>query len=135
MSYEVPRRVHIYKHFSRIGRNCWPPQRDEVLQKSKFALNVHQDNHPFCEPLRFALFAAYGLPVLSEFVYDSKPYSKETMAFATYDDLVVRMNQMLRDDYEPWRQMGLRMRKLMTEEYEFGKVVREAVSQTVGEWR
>ncbi len=65
MSVEIARRVHIYKHFgdTQIGPNCWPPERDEVLKKSRFALNVHQDTYPYCEPLRIALFAAYGLPL------------------------------------------------------------------------
>lgn len=68
MSAEVNRRQSIYKHFDekQIGRNCWPPMRDDILKASKFALNVHQDQHPFQEPLRFALFAAYGLPIISE---------------------------------------------------------------------
>lgn len=137
MSYEVPRRTSIYKHFTSdtIGQNCWPPERNEVLKKSKFALNVHQDIHPFQEPLRFALFAAYGLPILSETILDSFPWSDEFMLFSGYDGLVSRMKQLIADDYEQFKQVGLKARKRMCYDFEFGKVVREAVKDSVYKWR
>jgi hypothetical protein len=138
MSYETGRRQTIYKHFNkeRIGPNCWPPERDDVLRKSRFALNVHQDHHPFQEPLRFALFAAWGLPILSETVFDGRPWaSEQTIIWNGYDGIVGKLNQMLENDYERWRQMGQRARKMMTEEYEFGKMVRQAVDDRVNKWR
>jgi hypothetical protein len=137
MSYEVPRRTGIYKYFTpeSIGHNCWPPERDEVLRQSKFALNIHQDVHPFQEPLRLALFAAYGLPIISETIMDMYPWSDEVMITTRYDDLTSRLRTALSEDYEPYREMGLRARQRMTEEYEFGKCVREAVSQSLDKWR
>jgi hypothetical protein len=137
MSYEVPRRQTILKHFNPddIGQNCWPPERDDVLRQSYFALNIHQDNHPFQEPLRFALFAAYGLPIISESIYDAYPYGNETMAFANYDDLVRRTRELLKSDYGQWREMGERCREMMCNEFEFGKMVRQAVDESVNRWR
>jgi len=136
-SYANPRRQTVYKDLDpeRIGRNCWPPKRDKILRESKFGLATHQDGHPFIEPLRLALFAAYGLPILSETVFDPYPFSTDTMAFHGYDGLAAAMKQALSDDYGPWQAMGMRAREMMTVEYEFGKVVREAVDQSVGEWR
>ena len=137
MSYEVPRRTNIYKYFTpeSIGPNCWPPERDEILRQSKFALNIHQDIHPFQEPLRLSLFAAYGLPIISETILDMYPWSDETMITARYDDLVGRLRTGLTEDYEPYREMGLRARQRMTEEFEFSKMVKEAVSQSLDKWR
>lgn len=137
MSYMVNRRISVYKHFlpETIGPNCWPPKRHDILQRSKFALNVHQDQHPFQEPLRFALFAAYALPIVSETIYDAFPWSDEFMQFAGYDGLVARMKSMIGEDYERWRLMGQRARKRMCEEFEFGKLVRQAVKESVGNWR
>jgi len=135
MSYATPRRETIYNKFNSVGRSCWPPERTEVLKASRFALNVHQDSHPFQEPLRAAIFASAALPVLSETVYNSHPYGGETMQFADYHDLDSRLHRMIAEPYGPWAAMGLRMHKLMTEELEFGKVVRLAVEQKVGEWR
>ena len=147
MSYVNGRRSRILDQLSRhssydqfntedrISHNCWPPERDKVLQASKFALSIHQDDGPFLEPLRFALFAAYGLPIISETVFDAHPYGEDTMIFAAHHDMVGVVHRLLRDSYEPYQRMGQRCREMMTEEFEFGKMVREAVRETVGEWR
>lgn len=137
MSYLTNRRQSIYKHFDKrvVGPNCWPPERDKVLKGSKFALNVHQDQHPFQEPLRFALFAAYGLPIISETIYDSYPWSDEFMVYSGYDGLVGKMRQVLGNDYERWREMGLKARDRMCKEFRFKDMVEEAVEQSVGSWR
>jgi len=137
MSYEVPRRGNIYKHFreDQIGPNSWPPMRDEVLGLSKFALNVHQDIHPFQEPLRLALFAAYGLPIISETIFDMYPWSEETMIMTGYDNLVGKLREALTSDYEAYREMGLRARERMTGEFQFGKMVRQAIEESVNRWR
>lgn len=135
MSYEVGRRISIYKHFQNIGPNSWGAERDQVLKRSKFALNVHQDIHWYQEPLRFALFAAYGLPIISESLYDSYPWSDATMVTAIYDGLVGKMRQALTEDYTSYRDMGLRARERMCGEFQFGKMVKEAVRQSTDSWR
>jgi len=137
MSYEVPRRTNIYKYFKQesIGPNSWGERRDEVLKASRFALNVHQDIHNFQEPLRFALFAAYGLPIVSEDIFDVYPWSSEFMVSVVYDQLVSRMRQALTEAYEPYKEMGLRARERMTGEFRFKAMVLKAVSETVGRWR
>jgi len=137
MSYEIPRRTNIYKHFKQddIGPNSWPPERDEVLRKSRFALNIHQDIHPFQEPLRLALFAAYALPVVSETIFDSYPWDGDIAIFSGYDSIVHRLRQVLDEDYEPYKQMGLRARERMTGEFRFKTMVEQAVSQSLDSWR
>lgn len=134
-SYEIPRRQTIYKMLKGVGPNAWPPERDEILKKSKFGVATHQDNFPFLEPLRLAIFAAYGLPTLCETVFDAYPYSDETLAFASFDNFAPTLRRMIEGDYRQWAQMGARMRQLMCHDFEFGKVVREAVQQSVGDWR
>lgn len=137
MSVAIPRRVQIYKNFgdNQIGPNCWPPERDEVLRSSKFALNVHQDNYPFCEPLRFALFAAYGLPIVSETLRSGYPYGGDILQLP-YHDLVSGLKSCLNDDYGRWSEMGLKLRKKLCEDLQFGRVVRQAIDESVGiGWR
>ena len=135
MSYEVPRRSNIYTRFNDVGPNSWPPERDEVLKASRFALNIHQDIHPFQEPLRLALFAAYGLPVVSETIFDAYPWDSDIAIFSGYDSIVSRLRQILDEDYEPYKQMGLRARERLCNEYQFGKVVRLAIEQSLDSWR
>jgi len=136
MSAVNPRRTHIYKNFSNhtIGPNCWPPERDEVLKKSRFAMNVHQDNWPFCEPLRIALFAAYGLPVVSETLVGNQPYRGITTA--SYHNLANVMKQALDDDYKHWKNEGMALHQRLCHELPFGPLVVQAVNETVGKgWR
>lgn len=46
--------------------NAWGGERADLLAASKFMINIHQDNYPYCESLRFALAAAYRLLMISE---------------------------------------------------------------------
>lgn len=141
LSYQTGRRVGIYSKFraDQIGPNSWPPERDEILKASRFALSVHQDIHPFQEPLRFALFAAYGLPIISESIYDMTPWFENgtdgTIITATYDNLVSRLNTALSEDYGKYKEMGLRARDRMTREFRFKDMVERAVSESVRNWR
>lgn len=137
MSMINPRRVTIYKNFpkDKIGPNCWPPSRDKVLALSKFALNVHQDNWPYCEPLRFALFAAYGLPIISEVLHNSFPYG-DNIVTKSYHDLAAGLKTALNDDYVIWQKRGRALHQLLCYDLQFGDVVRQAVSETAGiGWR
>ncbi len=136
MSAIYGRRVTIYNDFSNIGANSWGDERHQVLQRSKFALNIHQDNYSFQEPLRKALFAAYGLPIISETCYDQFPFqSGDTAMFFGYNEIVNKAKEMIHDDYDKWVGMGEKARKMLCENYQFGRMVRRAVKESIGEWR
>lgn len=138
MSYKTDRRQRVYNHFdqSKIGPNCWPwdtnPSRDDVLRHSRFALNIHQDSYPFQEPLRWALFAAYALPMLTEVVNDAFPWSEDYCIFHPYDGIQGRLRQMLDNDYHRWWEMGQKARKRMCEEFNFRKMVLQGVKESLG---
>jgi hypothetical protein len=138
MSYETDRRKRIYNHFDLkvTGPNRWPwntdPSRDYVLKHSRFALNIHQDQYPFQEPLRWALFAAYGLPMLTEEIKDAYPWHENVCIFHPYDGIQNRLREMLGNDYQRWRDMGLKARDMMCNEFNFRKVVIQAVKESVG---
>lgn len=139
MSVVIPRRAHIYKHFNNIGPNRWPwddePNRDDVLKGSRFALNVHQDDYPYCEPLRFALFAAYGLPIVSERLGNSFPYNEDIVSFP-YHGLADGLKSCLGDiNYEQFKHKGLSLREKLCNQFQFGKMVRQAIDERVGGWR
>jgi hypothetical protein len=135
MSYETDRRKRVYNQFAPavIGPNRWPwdtdPSRDFILRHSRFALNVHQDQYPFQEPLRWALFAAYGLPMLTESVHDAYPFADGICEFNSYDGIAGKLKQMLDNDYTRWRDMGLHARDHMCKEYNFRKMVLQAVKE------
>lgn len=133
MSYMTDRRARVYNAFRRsdVAPNCWPPRRDVVLKASKFGLCVHQDQHPYQEPLRFALFAAYGLPILTEEIYSAFPWSEEFCVFDPYQGIAGRLRQMLGNDYGRWKDMGLRARDRMCKEFKFRDTVIRAVAEDV----
>jgi len=136
-SYANPRRQNIYKHWEpkRIGPNCWPPARDEILATTRLGLVTHQDNYPFLEPLRMSLFAAWGLPMLVETVADAFPYGDDVVEFAPLDQFYPRAEELLKERYTDLIRKARACRERMTREFEFGKVVRRAVEESVGEWR
>lgn len=77
MSYMNGRRNHTFGNLSvrglKGGPNGWGQERDVVLRSSKLLVNVHQDDFPISEPLRFAVCAAYSLPIISENITDPYP--------------------------------------------------------------
>jgi hypothetical protein len=134
MSYITDRRKRVYSHFPEwsIAPNAWPwdnPSRDAYLKESLFALNIHQDRYPFQEPLRLALFAAYGLPVLTEEIKDAYPWSDDICVFHPYDGIQGRLRAMLGNDYTRWYDAGMKTRDAMCKEYNFRKMVLRAVKE------
>ena len=55
------------------GGNAWGDARDAVLRSTRVLLNIHQTPAPIGEPLRFALAAAYHLPLVTETLADGFP--------------------------------------------------------------
>lgn len=133
LSYTTGRRQEIYgKLDGRPLPNCWNEERDRALKATRMMVNVHQDEWPVLESLRFALAAAYGLPIVSEAIHDATPY-REGYDFvqASYLELPGRVNAILarkRKGEGPdfWRTMGLRTRERMCGDFEFGRCVKEA---------
>ncbi|MFC1811644.1 hypothetical protein ACFL03_03035 [Thermodesulfobacteriota bacterium] len=132
MSYIVPRRATIYKKIKKLAPNCWGDRRDQVLKQSKCGINVHQDNYPFCEPLRLALFAAYGLPVISERVTITEPYGGKII-WQDYEDVIPTMKNAL-SDYAKLYEFGLELRNYLCEKNNFKKWVDKAIFEE-GVWK
>lgn len=131
MSYVSGRRANIYGQLDPklLGPNGWGLSRHYVLQHSRFALNIHQDQFPFQEPLRWALFAAYGLPMLTEEVKDAYPWNEDICVFHPYDGIVGRMKEMINNDYDRWWDVGQRARDHMCKKFNFRKMVLQAVKE------
>jgi hypothetical protein len=70
-----------------LAPNAWGEERDAVLKASSTMLNVHQHERIHTvTPLRFAIAAAYHLPLISESVYDAGVFDKAVL-YADYADL------------------------------------------------
>lgn len=72
----------------RVAPNAWNPDRDVLLRASQFMLHVHQHNNaPTIAPQRFALAAAYHMPMISESVADMGIFADAGIAWAGFDTL------------------------------------------------
>lgn len=99
LAYLTPRRQAIKE---KLDVYRWAPDypghegnfRHDVLRSSRLMIHVHQHDAPAMTPLRYALAAAYRLPVLSERVLDGKPY-KKAITWATYDQIVSKTEAAL----------------------------------------
>lgn len=49
----------------------WGEERHKRLMQTRLMLCAHQDNKPWCEPIRFMLAGCYALPIVSEWCADS----------------------------------------------------------------
>lgn len=72
------------KHHLKLAPNAWNPERDAMLKSTTAMVHVHQhDRVATIAPLRFALAAAYKLPLISEQVEDRDLFD-ECVLFADY---------------------------------------------------
>ena len=130
MSYANPRRLGIYDRLpGPVAPNAWGYERDAILGSTRFMVNVHQDDHLVCEPLRFALASAWAMPVLSEKCQDASPY--EPTQFE-YSRMVAEAKRPLLSNSNTeraiWRQIGERNWDIGCVHFPFRRCVETAVS-------
>jgi len=94
-----------------VAPNGWGQERHERLMKSRFMLCTHQDEFPFIEPLRYALAAAYGLPIIAEASLSTSPYDRVYMFDGTSFCNVARS---VVNNYDKIRSVGADNRMIMT---------------------
>jgi len=105
-----------------IAPNGWGEERHIALQKSWLMLNVHQDEDPILEPLRFALATAYGLPILSENIAAQPfPYQGAVVQFPLHG-LNLALMSAFRKRHELTVE-GLKSREFVTKYHTFRQCV------------
>lgn len=106
--------------------NCWGNEREEGLRNSKFLINIHQDVHPMSEPVRLALAAAAGIPVISETIQDPFPMvPNEHFIQGPWSDLLTIIKTQHTKNYHPLMEMGKKLHNLLCNDYKFGKSIKE----------
>lgn len=135
-SAETPRRLEIIKQLS--SRNLcvapapWGPERANYLQNSRVMLNVHQREGKFISPLRFALAAAYNLPVISEEFADPYPFiSHIDYISSSYESIVeVCSNFLSSPEHERiLDRFATRLRELLIYRYPFRETIIRKVEE------
>ena len=114
------------KYRMRERTNCWGDERIDGLRHTKFMVNIHQDVHPMSEPLRLALTAAAGIPLISETIADPYPMvHNEHFVQSSWDEMVKTVSDAHKRDYRPYAAMGKRLHELLCNEHRFGKSIIE----------
>jgi len=93
ISYITGRRGPFYQMASQRGLKGspagWGEERDIAIRSSKILINIHQDDAEIAEPLRFAVCAAYSLPIISETIKDPYPLiDSDNIIMANYYDMI-----------------------------------------------
>jgi len=129
LSYANERRLAIYDRLpGRMMPNCWPPLRDHKLAETMVMVNVHQDNWAVIEPLRFALAAAFAMPIVSEYSHDTFPYELGLDVISTQGMGFKETLGFVWHNFSMAKEYGMRTKAIMTEELTFRHCVEEAVT-------
>lgn len=110
----------------RVAPPAWGAERHARLQRSRAMLHLHQhDDIATIAPLRWAIAAAYGLPVISEIVNDPHPFYSTTI-WAGYETMKNNMVEVLASDRR-LRMHGAMLREQLCDDLDFRTCVERAV--------
>jgi hypothetical protein len=126
MSYVWGRRDILNKLPNCLG-NCWKEERRLGLLRTKFMINIHQDQYNLIEPLRFVLAISHGLPIITERINDPYPYEiGNNIMMVDYNQIIetaIRCAQ--REDYAKFRAMAAATYEKMLHQFSFVKCIKE----------
>lgn len=107
--------------------DCWGDKREWALNSSKLMINAHQDDLPWCEPIKFAIAGMYAMPLLSEICADAGLW-QDSKAFVTapIHELADYAKWMLQDEVK-LAQLGGVARRLVCDHHPFRAEVDRAV--------
>ena len=126
-SYVHGRRIPIYTKLRRMGLregpNGWGDARDTVLRTSATMVHVQQFHLPLYTPLRFALAAAYRLPLVCEKLHDSHPLDNTNLIQVPLDQLPEKVCDAARSKTD----IGDRLYDALCIRHPFGQEVENAL--------
>lgn len=132
LSYPSGRRARLYAQLQglRVAPNAWGQARDEILRSSLLMLNVHQTEAPIGSPLRFALAAAYRLPLISEQLADPYPLVPGEHLFDAQYPQLARQLRATVEMSNATEGIGDALHTLLCEEWPFTANVADAAERT-----
>lgn len=110
-----------------ITPNAWNPDRDALLKSTTAMLQVHQwRSIRTLAPLRVAIAAAYGLPLISEQVEDRGMFDGIVL-FTSYDAMPAYAKTMTERYQGELKERGQTLHELLCVEHSFRKCVEAAL--------
>lgn len=130
LSYMTNRRLQMAAWLRERGlslaANAWGEVRHRNLLGSRLMLHVHQHDHvATVAPQRFALAAAYHLPLVSETVCEPGLFGDQTVIWSEYPALPDRVSGALREN--GLAAFGEALHQLLCIDYPFRKCVEQAL--------
>lgn len=128
-----PRRSTAYSQLLerglRLSPNGWGETRELILQHSRAMIHVHQlEGVNTVAPQRFALAAAYKLPLITENLYNTGIFNHRHLIMADYTTLPEVTEQWVRrNDVRILDEYGCNLYHLLCEQYTFRRVVDGAI--------
>jgi len=113
----------------RIAPDAWGYDRDQILRTSKAMVHIHQhDNVNTLAPLRFAIAAAYKLPMITETIWNMAPMSYANLLVCDYKNLPrFTAEWVLRNETFILRRYGDDLHRLLCVDMPFRKCVEGAL--------
>lgn len=112
-----------------LSGNGWGSERDCILRHSRAMVHIHQlEGVNTVAPQRFALAAAWKLPIISETLYDPGIFRYNHLIMADYANLPdIAQMWLRRNDPHILQQFGENLYHLLCCEYTFRKCVEGAL--------
>jgi hypothetical protein len=124
--YEVGRRGRVRYELAQLGLKpspieAWGWERHNLLMDSRCMVMVHQHEHlPVVAPSRWALAAAYSLPVITETLADPGIFSYSYRLMSSFEYLPFFTRDRLRDNAK-MEDYGRALHNLLCRDYTFRK--------------
>lgn len=111
----------------------WGAERDRKIAQSRLLFSAHQDDQPWCEPIKFALAGMYAIPLLSETCADSGYWVAGQHYFAApFERMADYAHMLLRSEHATTlARVAANAWRLVCRERPFRKTVLEAVGERV----
>lgn len=133
ISYAWGRREAIYVELARRGLSiapaCWGAERDSVLRRSRLLLNLQQYTLPVVAPLRFAVAAAYRMPLVTEAVQNPFPLTDAELSQAPYDRIVDHVLGLLQWSGSDLDALGDRLHQRLCVDWTFRRGVEQLLER------
>jgi hypothetical protein len=128
LSYMTARReqiaVWLREQGLTLAPNGWYEERHTRLMQSRAMLHIHQNNHRYIAPQRWALAAAYTLPLISERLDNAGAINGNYMLTSDFDHIPELIAQWTRrNDAESLRYYGAALHQFLCFDRPFAREV------------